>query len=131
MARDIRPALVLLDIRLPGMDGFEARRRLRADPVARDIPVVAVSANAMPADVAPARAAGVAGHVTKPLGLQQLLAVVDRVPGADGAGAEVPHRRVPEQAEELGRAQSGSVCPRTSAYSGTLRRGCSTPKHQL
>ena len=124
MARDIRPALVLLDIRLPGMDGFEARRRLRADPVARDIPVVAVSANAMPADVAPARAAdvaGVAGHVTKPLGLQQLLAVVDRLPGADGAGAEVPHRRVPEQAEELGRAQSGSVGPRTSACSVTLR----------
>ena len=71
----------MLDIRLPGMDGFEARRRLRADPVARDIPVVAVSANAMPADVAPARAAGVAGHVTKPLGLQRLLAVVVRVPG--------------------------------------------------
>ena len=103
-----------------GQSGIHAQR-LVFTPVARDIPVVAVSANAMPADVAPARAAGVAGHVTKPLSLQRLLAVVVRVPGADGTGAEVPHRRVPEQAEELGRAQSGSVCPRTSAYSGTLR----------
>jgi PAS domain S-box-containing protein len=81
MAREIRPALVLLDIQLPGIDGFEVQRRLRADPATRDVPVVAVSANAMPADLAEAAAAGFADYVTKPLDLQRLLAVVDRILG--------------------------------------------------
>jgi CheY-like chemotaxis protein len=82
IARETRPALVLLDIQLPGIDGFEVQRRLRSDPATRDIPVVAVSANAMPADVAEAAAAGFADYITKPLDLQRLLAVVDRVLGA-------------------------------------------------
>jgi PAS domain S-box-containing protein len=82
MAREMRPALVLLDIQLPGIDGFEVRRRLRHDPATRDIPVVAVSANAMPADLAAAEAAGFADYITKPLDLRRLLAVVDRILGA-------------------------------------------------
>jgi PAS domain S-box-containing protein len=82
VARELRPALVLLDIQLPGIDGFEVQRRLRSDPATRGIPVVAVSANAMPADLAEAEAAGFADYITKPLDLQRLLAVVDRVLGA-------------------------------------------------
>jgi PAS domain S-box-containing protein len=81
VAREVRPALVLLDIQLPGIDGFEVQRRLRSDPATRSIPVVAVSANAMPADLAEAEAAGFADYITKPLDLQRLLAVVDRVLG--------------------------------------------------
>jgi CheY-like chemotaxis protein len=72
-----RPALVLLDIQLPGIDGFEVLRRLRLHPATRDIPVVAVSANAMPADREKAARAGFADYVTKPIDLAQLLAVVD------------------------------------------------------
>jgi len=81
IARERRPALVLLDIQLPGIDGFEVQRRLRSDPATCSIPVVAVSANAMPGDLAEAEAAGFADYVTKPLDLQRLLAVVDRILG--------------------------------------------------
>ncbi len=77
MAAQERPDLVLLDIQLPGIDGFEVLRRLRADERTRDIPVVAVSANAMQSDLDDARRAGFADYVTKPLDLRRLLAVVD------------------------------------------------------
>jgi CheY-like chemotaxis protein len=81
LAKQARPDLVLLDIQLPGIDGFEVLRRLRANARTRKIPVVAVSANAMPADLAQARAAGFAEYLTKPLDLPLLLATVDRMLG--------------------------------------------------
>ena len=73
--------LVLLDIQLPGFDGFEVLRRLRADVRTRRIPVVAVSANAMPADRQRALAAGFEDYITKPIEIPVLLAVVDRLLG--------------------------------------------------
>ncbi|MBX3638173.1 MAG: response regulator, partial [Rubrivivax sp.] len=76
LARADRPDLILLDIQLPGMDGFEVLRRLRADEATRAIRVVAVSANAMHGDVEEALAAGFDGYLTKPLDIAQLLAVV-------------------------------------------------------
>jgi len=72
------PALVLLDIQLPGMDGFEVLARLRADPRTAGVPVVAVSANAMPADRERAARAGFDEYVTKPIDMAHLLAVVNR-----------------------------------------------------
>ena len=77
MAAQAPPDLVLLDIQLPGIDGYEVLRRLRAQAATRAIPVVAVSANAMQADLDAALAAGFTDYVTKPLDLQRLLAVVD------------------------------------------------------
>ena len=74
--------LVVLDVMLPGLSGFEVLRRLRADARTREIPVVAVSANAMPDDLAQARAAGFADYLTKPLDLSLLLTTVDRMLGA-------------------------------------------------
>ena len=74
-----RPDLVLLDIQLPGMDGFEVLRRLRAAPATRHIPVAAVSANAMPADRQKAAEAGFIDYITKPIDLPLLLAAVDRL----------------------------------------------------
>ena len=73
LARTQRPRLILLDIHLPEMDGFEVMRRLREDAATRDIPVVAVSASAMPADIARGRAAGVDDYLTKPLEVERLL----------------------------------------------------------
>ena len=70
------PDLVLLDIQLPFMSGFEVLRRLRADPATRHVPVIAVSANAMPEDLARAREAGFDDYVTKPLQLERLLGAV-------------------------------------------------------
>ncbi len=68
--------LVLLDIQLPGMDGFEVLRRLRAHSDTRALPVVAVSANAMAEDLERARDAGFDDYLTKPLDLRLLLSVV-------------------------------------------------------
>ncbi len=78
MALDQTPDLVLLDIQLPGIDGFEVLRRLRQQAALRHTPVVAVSANAMPDDLLQARAAGFADYLTKPLDMARLLAVVDQ-----------------------------------------------------
>ncbi|WP_210760748.1 response regulator, partial [Azohydromonas sediminis] len=69
------PDLLLLDIQLPGCDGYELLRRLRT--MGCDAPAVAVSANAMPADVARGRAAGFVEYLAKPLDLRQLLDVVE------------------------------------------------------
>ncbi|HMO47316.1 MAG TPA: response regulator [Rubrivivax sp.] len=79
LAREQRPDLILLDIQLPGIDGYEVLRRLRDDAATRDIPVIAVSANALPADVARGRAAGFDDYLTKPIDQQVLMAALQRV----------------------------------------------------
>ncbi len=77
LARTQRPKLILLDIHLPEMDGWAVMRVLREDAATRDIPVVAVSAHAMPADLARGRAAGFDEYLTKPLQLERVLGVLD------------------------------------------------------
>jgi len=72
------PDLILLDIQMPGIDGFEVLRRLRAAGRTRCVPVVAVSANAMPGDIERARAAGFDDYLTKPIDFDRLLSVVRR-----------------------------------------------------
>jgi len=72
------PALILLDINLPEMDGFEVFQCLRENPVTRGIPVIGISANAMPKEIEGARVAGFAAYLTKPLDIGQFLAVVER-----------------------------------------------------
>ena len=71
------PDLILLDIHLPGIDGFEVLRRLRLADATRDIPVLALSANAMRSDVERGLAAGFAHYLAKPLDMRLLLAVLD------------------------------------------------------
>lgn len=80
------PDLVLLDINLPGMDGYEVLRRLRGLPGMDGVPVVAVTANAMPQDVDRGLAAGFSEYLTKPLDVERLFSVVDRLLASDGAG---------------------------------------------
>jgi len=76
MARDQQPQLILMDIQLPGMDGLEATAVLKADPVTRSIPVIAITALAMKGDEERIRAAGCDGYISKPMGVQDFLATV-------------------------------------------------------
>jgi two-component system cell cycle response regulator DivK len=68
----IRPGLILMDIQLPGMDGLELTRQLRADPDTRDIVIVATSAYAMASDKRKAREAGCDGYIVKPIDVRTL-----------------------------------------------------------
>jgi CheY-like chemotaxis protein len=72
------PDLVLLDMRLPDMDGLEVVRRLRADPRTGMLPVVALTAQAMKGDELAARRAGCSGYITKPINTRTFLAEVGR-----------------------------------------------------
>jgi two-component system cell cycle response regulator DivK len=67
MLETFRPQVILMDLQMPGIDGFELTRRLKADPATRDIAIVAVTAYAMRGDEAQARAAGCDGYLTKPI----------------------------------------------------------------
>jgi len=76
-----RPGLILMDLSLPEMNGWEATRALKADPAVAGIPVVAVTAHAMVGDRETAIAAGCAECVTKPYELEELIAVVEHYIG--------------------------------------------------
>ncbi len=83
LAQVHRPDLVLLDIQMPGMDGYEVLRVLRASDLPPTTPIVALTANAMPADVARGLAAGFDEYFTKPLDVQRFLDVVQRLLAGD------------------------------------------------
>jgi CheY-like chemotaxis protein len=76
LAREHRPALVLMDIQLPGMDGITALGQLRADPATRAIPVIAVTASVMQQDRQKIMAAGFDGYQGKPISVRELLETV-------------------------------------------------------
>lgn len=67
LARTAQPSMILMDIQLPGMDGLEATRILKADASTRHIPVVALTAFAMKEDEARSLRAGCASHMSKPI----------------------------------------------------------------
>jgi two-component system, cell cycle response regulator DivK len=73
-----RPRLILMDIQLPGMDGLELTRRLKADPTSRDAIILAVTAYAMKRDEQRALAAGCDGYVTKPIDTRTLACTIAR-----------------------------------------------------
>jgi two-component system cell cycle response regulator DivK len=76
LVQEQRPSLVLMDIHLPGMNGIEALRQLRADPATRAIRVMAVTASAMTHDRAKIMAAGFDGYQSKPISVKPFLAAV-------------------------------------------------------
>lgn len=78
LAKSAPPDLILMDIDLPGIDGYQALTRLKEEERTRDIPVIAVSANAMKSDLDRARKAGFAAYLTKPIDIVQLLDEVTR-----------------------------------------------------
>jgi CheY-like chemotaxis protein len=79
MAATERPDLVLMDLEMPGIDGWEATRRLKSNPQTRDIPVIALSAHALAGSREKALAAGCDEFDTKPIEFDRLLATMRRV----------------------------------------------------
>ena len=71
-----RPDLILMDIQLPVMDGYEATRRIKADPALKSIPIIAITSYALSGDEQKARAAGCDDFVPKPYSPRQLLAKI-------------------------------------------------------
>jgi two-component system cell cycle sensor histidine kinase PleC len=76
-ARAYQPDVILMDINLPGISGIEAMRILRADPATAHIPIVALSANAVPRDIAKALEAGFFDYLTKPIKVNDLMKALD------------------------------------------------------
>jgi two-component system cell cycle response regulator DivK len=81
LALEKSPALILMDIQLPGMDGITALKQLRADPTTNQIPVIAVTASAMTHNRTTMMAEGFDGYQTKPISLKDFLGEVERVLG--------------------------------------------------
>ncbi len=77
MARAHQPDVILMDINLPGINGMQALKILREDPATRHIPVLALSANAMPLDIEKGLAAGFCRYLTKPIRVHEFMAALD------------------------------------------------------
>ncbi|HXG57061.1 MAG TPA: response regulator [Vicinamibacterales bacterium] len=84
LARGEKPALILMDIQLPGMDGLEATTLLKQDEATRAIPVIALTALAMKGDEERIRAAGCDGYIAKPLSYRDFLATISAQLAAAG-----------------------------------------------
>lgn len=78
LARACRPDLILLDINLPGIDGYEVQRRLRECDETRGIPVIAISAGAMAKDIEKGMSAGFAEYITKPIDIHKFLGTITK-----------------------------------------------------
>jgi len=84
IARAIRPSVILMDINLPGMSGIEALRILREDPVTRHIPVIALSANAMPREITNGLEVGFFRYLTKPIIINEFIETLNTALGIAG-----------------------------------------------
>ena len=81
LAREEHPILILMDIQLPDFDGITALLRLRADPATKEIPVIAVSASAMPDEQHRIVASGFNAYITKPIEVKSFVETVERFAG--------------------------------------------------
>jgi two-component system cell cycle response regulator DivK len=93
-AARVKPDLILLDIQLPGMDGYAVARHLRANPDLAHVPIVAVTSYAMPGDREKALEAGCTGYIEKPIDPETFLQQVEHhINGTDAkeGGNHVPH----------------------------------------
>jgi len=77
IAREEKPDLILMDLSLPGMDGWEATRRLKANNELQSIPVIALTAHAMPGDKEKALLAGCDDYVSKPIEIDSLMVAIN------------------------------------------------------
>ncbi len=79
LAPQVQPAIILMDLSLPGIDGWETTRRMKADPRLRHIPIIALTAHAMPEEEQSAREAGCDDFDVKPIELPRLLEKMERL----------------------------------------------------
>jgi CheY-like chemotaxis protein len=87
MAAVEQPDLILMDLDLPAIDGWEATRRLKADPATREIPIIALSAHAMAGDREKALATGCDDFDTKPIEFDRLLAKIEQALATEASGS--------------------------------------------
>jgi len=73
-----KPHLVLMDLSIPGIDGWECTRRIKGDPATKDLPVIALTAHAMRGDEERAREAGCDGYLSKPVSPKKVVEVVKK-----------------------------------------------------
>ncbi len=85
-AQSERPDIVLMDMSLPGIDGWEATRRLKADEAVQHTPVIALTAHAMEGDRQKALAAGCDDYETKPVDIERLVTKIDALLAKTAAG---------------------------------------------
>jgi CheY-like chemotaxis protein len=78
LIESLPPDLLLLDINLPGMNGYQALAQLKRSKHTRDLPVIAMTANAFKADIKRVEEAGFSGHLTKPVSIRALQDVLDK-----------------------------------------------------
>jgi CheY-like chemotaxis protein len=90
VARTAPPDLILMDMSLPVLDGWEATRQLKADPLTRHVPVIALTAHAMAGDREKALAAGCDEYDTKPVELARLIGKIRALLGEQAPAAEGP-----------------------------------------
>jgi len=77
LVRDHHPDLIILDMMMPVMSGYEAIAELKADDSTRDIPIIGLSAKAMATDMERATDVGIDGYITKPFRIAQVLSVIE------------------------------------------------------
>ena len=88
MAEEMHPDLILMDIQLPGVDGYEATRRIKGNPALQKIPIIVVTSYALSGDDAKAFAAGCDAYIAKPVNLRKLLATVREFLAESNDGAK-------------------------------------------
>jgi signal transduction histidine kinase/DNA-binding NarL/FixJ family response regulator len=116
LARQHRPDLILLDLRLPDMPGRDVMQQLRTDPATRNIPIVILSANATPRHIDELLAAGATAYLTKPIRVRDLLRTLDGI-----LGEPVP---IPAQStQSVLAAQGASAADAVLNIPGTPRSG--------
>jgi len=92
LARSNRPEVILTDLNLPGMSGLEVLAELRRDPATSRIPVIALTANAMPRDIERGLAAGFARYLTKPIDIDKFNEAIDGVLAQPAVAASAAER---------------------------------------
>ena len=90
LVRSLRPDLILMDMRLPDMDGWMAAQTIKADEPTRDIPIIALTAHAMEGDRETALEAGCVDYETKPIEINRLLGKINQWLGNDGSTTPTP-----------------------------------------
>ena len=88
LAKNLKPDVILMDIQMPSMDGFEATRQIRADAYLKDVPIIAMTALAMPGDRERCLQAGMNYYMSKPISLKELRGLLDECAKSKGAGIE-------------------------------------------